>query len=266
VNRFIGVDFSGAKDAGRKIWIAEGRAAGGATFEIERLFQATELSNGDPAPLVCIPALARYIAKQGAAVIGCDFPFGLPRALAFARTWRSFAIRYRQRYSDPDAFRGRLMTHTGQREFKRQTDRIAGTPFNSYNLRLYRQTWWGIAGLLAPLVESKKISVRPQQRPLTGKPQVIEVCAACTLKSIAFYPSYKGIGEARRASRKEIMRELISRGCLAPPSRSMRRLMIEDKEGDALDAVIGALAAMRADLSAEPDEQEKIEGRVYFAV
>lgn len=151
-------------------------------------------------------------------------------------------------------------------EHKRMTDRIAGTPFNSYNLRLYRQTWWGIVGLLSPLVRAGRAVVRPQQKLATGKPTLVEVCAACTLKSIDLYPAYKGKEPIHRKARRRILDHLVDRGALAAPARSTRRMLLDNEGGDALDAVIGAVAAARADLTEEPDAYQRLEGRVYYEI
>ncbi len=264
MTRVLGIDFSGAKDAGRKIWVAEGNSIGRGTFKLERLSPAIELPGGGIAPEMAIPALANHIANQGEARIGCDFPFGLPKALVADKNWSAFALRYETRFPDPDSFRRSLMRRTRKQEHKRQTDRIARTPFNSYNLRLYRQTWWGIAGVLRPLVAARSVIVCPQQRPKPGLPLVMEVCAACTLKSIDLYPSYKGPGPARAEARCRILDTLIECQYMAAPTGTLRRKLLENQGGDALDAAIGAIAVARADLSATPNSFERLEGRVYF--
>jgi len=266
VTRILGVDFSGASDAGRKIWVAEGRVDGKGALELLTCVAAVDLPGGGTAPGEAVPALARHIAALGAARIGCDFPFSLPRDLVGARSWRSFAIRYAADFADADTFRGLMRAQQNAAEHKRMTDRIAKTPFNSYNLRLYRQTWWGISGVLRPLVATRAVCVRPQQKLMPGKPTLIEVCAACTLKSIKLYPPYKG-GEAKhRRARRRILDGLIDRGALAAPGRRMRSILLDNEGGDALDAAIGAVATARADLTKDADPYQRLEGRVYFEI
>ena len=46
----------------------------------------------------------------------------------------------------------------------------------------------------------------------------------------------------------------------------MRRMLLDNEGGDALDAVIGAVATARADLSKEPDAFQRLEGRVYYEI
>lgn len=266
MTRILGVDFSGASDAGRKIWIAEGRPDGNGALELLSCVAAIDLPGSGKAPHEAVPALARHIAGLGAARVGCDFPFSLPRDLVGAKSWRSFALRYAADFADADTFRNLMRTTQNAAEHKRITDRIAKTPFNSYNLRLYRQTWWGISGVLGPLVSSRSASVRPQQKMLPGKPALIEVCAACTLKSINLYPPYKGKEATHRKARRRILDHLIERGALAAPSRRMRTLLLDNEGGDALDAVIGAVATARAELATQPDAYQRLEGRVYYEI
>ena len=266
MTRILGVDFSGASDAGRKIWIAEGELSGNGAVQLSRCIPAMDLPSGGVRPEQAVPALARHVAALADARVGCDFPFSLPRDLVTARSWRSFALRYAAEFADADSFRAIMRSRHDAIEHKRMTDRIAGTPFNAYNLRLYRQTWWGITGLLGPLVRAGRAIVRPQQKPRPGKPTLIEVCAACTLKSIDLYPPYKGKEPAHRTARKRILEHLIDRGALAAPGRRMRALLLDNEGGDALDAVIGAVAAARADLATEPDAFQRLEGRVYYEI
>jgi hypothetical protein len=266
VTRILGVDFSGASDAGRKIWIAEGEHTGNGALALRQCVPAMDLPDGGIRPQQAVPALARHIASLGQARIGCDFPFSLPRDLVTARTWKGFALRYGAEFADADSFRGIMRSRHNAVEHKRMTDLIAKTPFNSYNLRLYRQTWWGIAGLLGPLVRSGSAIVRPQQKFGADKPVLIEVCAACTLKSIDLYPPYKGKKTAHRRARTRILEHFIDTGKLAAPARGLRRLLVENEGGDALDAVIGAVATARADLTKEADPYQRLEGRVYFEI
>lgn len=266
MTRILGVDFSGASDAGRKIWVAEGRLDDNGAFELLTCIPAIDLPGGGKSPGEAVPALARHIAGLGTARVGCDFPFSLPRDLVSSRSWRSFAIRYAADFADADTFRSLMRARHNAAEYKRMTDRIAKTPFNSYNLRLYRQTWWGITGVLRPLIASRAASVRPQQRLMPDKPTLIEVCAACTLKSIKLYPPYKGGEAGHRRARRRILEGLVDRGTLAAPSRKMRAILLDNEGGDALDAAIGAVATARADLTKDADPYQQLEGRVYFEI
>ncbi|HNB25848.1 MAG TPA: DUF429 domain-containing protein [Alphaproteobacteria bacterium] len=271
MTRILGVDFSGASDAGRKIWIAEGRHNAKGAFALVSCIPAIDLPSSGAAPAEAIPALVRHIAGLGgipgrAARVGCDFPFSLPRGQLEARTWRGFVLGYAGRYATADTFRAAFRSQPEAAAFKRLTDREARTPFNAHNLRLYRQTWWGIAGVLAPLVRKGAATVYPQQDLRAGKPALIEVCPASTLKSIGLYPSYKGRGAAPRRARQRILDGLIARGALAAPPASLRKLLLDNEGGDALDAAIAAVATAQADLSGPPDALQRLEGRVYYEI
>lgn len=266
MTRILGVDFSGASDAGRKIWIAEGRTDRKGAFVLQSCIRAAELPGGGKSPQEAIPALVRHIAGLGEARVGCDFPFSLPRDLIAVRTWRRFALGYAEEHADADSFRAVMRVRPGIEALKRETDRLARTPFNAHNLRLYRQTWWGIAGVLGPLVRAGQVIVHPQQAMRPGKPALIEICPASTLKSIRLYPSYKGKGAKLRKARRQILDALIARGALAAPEKMLRALLVDNEGGDALDAVIGAVATARANLDTKSDASQRLEGRVYYEI
>ena len=79
--RVLGVDFSGANDAGRKIWVAECKRGRGNRLTLIDLRPACDLPESGVTPHVAIAALARHIAKEPDTIAGCDFPFTLPRTV-----------------------------------------------------------------------------------------------------------------------------------------------------------------------------------------
>lgn len=263
MTRILGIDFSGAQDAGRKIWIAEARRTDG-PLEIIACRPAIDLPGGSKLPDAAIAALARHIVAEADTVAGCDFPFSLPAELVQAKDWRSFALTFRQRFVDPLSFHDLCHRDTGGVEVKRRTDREDRTPFNSFNLRLYRQTWWGIGHLLAPLVAAGAACVWPQMDRQAGRPTIVEVCAACSLIRLTLYPSYKGRTPAHRKARQRILDHLVARGFLVPPRRSLRQMLLDNLGGDALDAVIGAIAVNRSQFDHKRDRIDRLEGRVYY--
>jgi hypothetical protein len=260
--RVLGVDFSGANDAGRKIWIAECKRRRGNQLELIHLRPAAALEGGGMAPSVAIAALARHIIRDPDTIAGCDFPFTLPKAVFDRASWESFVADFARRFADPDSFRRWALLRANGRELRRAADRDARTPFNSYNLRIYRQTWWGIAHLIAPLVLSGAAIVRPFQK-LAPRAILIEACPACTLKRIGVYPAYKGRTGPHRLERKAVLEKLIALGLLERPSPKIRRILLDNAGGDALDAVIAAIGAARADITAEPSPDQRIEGVIY---
>jgi len=266
--RVIGIDFSGAEKAGDAIWIAEGRIEG-ERVRIENCGPAADLVGSSPERAHCLPALVAFIAAQRNAIIGCDFPFSLPEAMVHGGSWRAFALGLGARFSCAEDFLADCRRRANGREIKRACDRESRVPFAAYNLRIYRQTYHGIRDVLAPLLRTGDASVLPMERPRSNRPWVIETCPASTLKHAGLYPSYKGRGDAARAARRQIVNGLIRRGLLAPFSRSLRRLAIENRGGDALDSIVAAAATGRALLAGAftdmiPSRCERVEGRVYF--
>jgi hypothetical protein len=265
--RVLGVDFSGAADAGRKIWIAECRRGRGHRLTLIDLLPASALAGGGIAPAVAIAALARHVVREPDTIAGFDFPFTLPKAVIDRPSWRSFIADFPRRFADPDTFRAWALARAAGRELPRAADRAAKTPFNSYNLRIYRQTWWGIAHLIHPLLVSRRVVVRPYQPlPSAPKPILIEACPASSLKWIGFYPAYKGRGGAHRLERKAVLARLIATGLLERPPRRICDIILDNAGGDALDAVVAAVATAHAAIAREPDADQRIEGVIYAAL
>jgi len=264
--RVLGIDFSGASDAGRKIWIAECKRGRGKRLTLVDLLPAADLPDSGVTPILAIAALARHILREPDTIVGCDFPFTLPKVVMDA-PWLSFIADFPRRFPDPDSFRTWALRRADGREIRRAADREAKTPFNSYNLRIYRQTWWGIAHLINPLLKAGRAIVRPYQPlPRVPRPILIEACPASSLKAIRFYPAYKGISGAHRQERRAVLRKLIEIGLLEAPSQRLQAVLLDNVGGDALDALIAALAASHAAIETEADPDQRIEGIIYSAL
>ncbi len=262
--RAIGVDFSGARLAGRGTWIAAG-AIEADSVRIESCVPAAELPGGAPDRDRAFAALVEYLASQPDAIIGCDFPFGLPASFVPEKDWASFVQGFAQRYPDPDALAA--LGGTPRTEPKRRTDLDARTPFSAINRRMVRQTWAGIARVLAPLI-ARDARALPMQTPARGRPLLIEVCPASTLKAQGLYNPYKGRSSQHRFWRRAILDALVARGVLDKLPRAIETVAVNDIQGDALDAILAAVAAHRALYDSrlvEPCEgDDAVEGRVYF--
>ncbi len=242
--RVYGVDFSGAADAGRRIWIAEGAEPRGA-LHIEACYRAEDLPGSGRQRDQALSALRDLIQQEGHTAFGLDFPFGLPRALPKEATWEDFVRAFPQRYAAARKFRSGCRAAARGRELRRATDREARTPFAAYNLRIYRQTFFGIRDLLAPLVVKQSACVLPMQPALPGKPWIIEICPASLLKREGLYFPYKGTARTHRAARARIVEHFEHRGALVQ-APATRRTILTDANGDALDSVLAALATARA--------------------
>ncbi|MEC7488469.1 MAG: hypothetical protein VYA17_02645 [Pseudomonadota bacterium] len=261
--RVAGVDFSGARDAGRHIWIAEGywTAKG---LQIDSIRKAMDLPGGSPNLTPALSALVAHILTLSDTVAGFDFPFSIPQKLIFDKTWLGFLSEFFTNHPSADTFRKFCQDLTNGREVKRETDIKSRAPWCVYNLRLYRQTWAGISSVLAPLILGGHARAIPMQKPENGLPILAEVCPASFLKKRNLYSSYKGNGKVSEKARSKIVSTLTSRCELADLRPSLRRIMVQDNCGDAIDSVIAAIAASAISNPSPVDVLNRIEGRVYF--
>lgn len=264
-SRYLGVDFSGARNAGNGIWVAEGSDVEG-RLVIDRLRRARDLSGGAVDRPSALCALRAHLAVQDSALVGLDFPFSLPSELIDAPDWPAFAKGFAARYTDPEAFREDCRRRTGGREIKRRTDRETKTPFCAYNLRLYRQTYWGVASILAPLAEDPRITIATiLDRPNANR-TLAETCPASSLKRLGLYRPYKGRSEALRDWRRAILMRLREEG--VDCGDVLGEIAIADTGGDALDAIIAAATMWRITCDAEEDltardRVDALEARVF---
>jgi hypothetical protein len=257
--RIYGVDFSGAAQAGRKIWITRGAIEGRALL-IQSCLQAAHLPGSSQERDRCLAALKDLVRQEQASVFGFDFPFGLPRDLVSEKTWEDFILSFPQAYDSPEHFRDAARGLAGGRELKRITDHEARTPFSPYNLRLYRQTYFGIRDLLAPLVKDRLACVLPMQVARPDRAWLLEICPASTLQREGLKQPYKGRGTHHYEARVRIL-EAIEKAIPLQVPGSLRSLILEDREGDALDSVIAAVAAFRTIRS--PDGVEVADNQAY---
>jgi hypothetical protein len=228
---------------------------------------ATTLTGGAAERGAALAALRALIGVSPDAAFGFDFPFALPQVLMGAGSWTDFALGFGDRYPDADAFRYACREASGWQELKRVTDVEARTPFSPYNLRLYRQTYYGIRDLLAPLVRASLVSVVPMQPVRRGRAPLLEVCPASALKRGDRYAPYKGRTPDHRARREEILAWLVAPDEIVPPADTVRDRAVDDDEGDALDALIATVITFRAvsdgaGLTTD-DPLERIEGKVF---
>jgi hypothetical protein len=261
------VDFSGAVDAGRKIWIASGVIKRGA-LRIEECYRGEDLPGSGRARDRCLTALLDFIASGRACAFGLDFPFGLPRALVKEESWEDFVLSFPGRYSTPEEFREACHIASGGVELRRATDQESRTPFSPYNLRVYRQTYYGIRDLLAPLLRGRLACVPPMQRPLPGRPWILEICPASLLKRQRLYVPYKGGSKEHRAARARILKGMEKAVPVGLASSALRPMVVSDCDGDALDSVIAACGTFRAlrnpaGLTAGSNGTYLLEGYVY---
>ncbi len=266
--RVCGVDFSGAQDAGQKIWIASGVIEGG-VLRIEDCRSARELPGSGKDRDRCLAALRDFIAGSGDCVFGLDFPFGLPAPLVKEDSWEDFVLSFPDRYSGPDEFKQTCLHDAGGKELKRHTELEARAPFAAYNLRLYKQTYFGIRDVLAPLVRGGKASVLPMQKAEHGKPRIIEICPASTLEKRGLSYHYKGRTWDHARDRRSLVKAMKAAADVSIPDGLHSRI-VEDHGGDGVDSIVAASAVFRdlPDLTrlGKSHHDYAIEGFIYTGV
>jgi hypothetical protein len=244
--QILGIDFSGAEKAGRKIWLAEG-AVHGETLHITSCRRAADLPDSGVRWTQCQGPLRDFVSHPRFTAVGIDFPFGLPRTIADSDSWIDFVKTFEGRFESPTQFRydctAESVRRTGKKELRRSTDTHERTPFSPYNIRLCRQTFFGIRDLLAPLVADNRIRVIPMQEAESSIPVVVEICPASSLERFHLRVPYKK--KHLVESRKSLLQRFEKRTGIVV-SESVRHSAISDPEGDALDAVIAAEATFRA--------------------
>jgi hypothetical protein len=170
----LGIDFSGARDAGRRIWIRYA-CPSSRGLEVERCIAGECLPGSGRLLQECLRALRVLLADSGKCIVGLDFPFGLPRAilarLPQGREYTTFLSWFRTRFESGAAqqFQNECKKLSAPKELKRQTDKHAEAPFSPYNLRLFRQTFYGMRDVLAPLVKGGGACVLPMTAAEPGK-------------------------------------------------------------------------------------------------
>ncbi len=224
----LGVDWSGGRAARKKVWAARVDLEERALLRLWRPFADC----GGPEQVAA--AVPRWLEEEPFDVVGFDFCFGLARSHMQqldlpvegpAAVGRAFTARFRS----ADDFKWAVGP-----ERRRATDVARGTTFAPTNLRMYRQTYWGLrmlAGLDAPIPPWS-----------FGERSVVEV-----------FP---------RHVRRALGRALGLR--IRPEDRAA---IAQDREDDALDAVLAALAAgaalARGFVGAPPDAASSGEGWIY---
>ncbi len=269
LKKFIGVDFSGAALAGKTTWLSAGIEKCGFLHVLD-CRRAENLPGSGRNRQACINALQDYLTQQGQVLAGFDFPFGLPWLLVKEKDWESFVLNFPSRYSSPEQLRNSCYERAGGKELKRVTDYRCRAPFSPYNLRVYKQTYYGIKDLLNPLVRRRWVSVLPMQEVQQNRPVLIEICPASTLKAANQYLGYKGRENEKKGKRIKILNYLETERKLVLDSLEMRDMVVRDPGGDALDSLVALVAGFEAGASIlkggnMPESGEwKVEGHTYY--
>lgn len=255
--RVVGVDWSGAADAPRKVWVATiVFGAGGPRLEtIRRPF-----SEGGAETVSA--ALGMYLSSERYDAAGLDFCFGLEKGhISTLRLPTGGPALLGQSlescYRSPEEFRVAVGA-----ERKRLTDQERAAPFAPTNLRMYKQTYWGLRAM-----SGTTVTVPPWT--FAGARVVVEVLPAAVAKWLGCATSYKGRGAEAERQRRGLVAQIRASTKMAVDDDDAKQI-IDDEEGDACDAVLAALAASSAWAAAfagaPPRAAATGEGWIYTAV
>lgn len=264
---YYGVDFSGAKLAGRNMWVArvEPRTRGRAVLtSLDRL----ETLCGTAERAAVMAHLVELVRASESALWGFDFPFGLPVELfpdgtgwpeqfAFLHEWGDEAyacglecVARARKLADGVAH------HRTALHCRRMTDVDAKAPFDTFHYRIIYQTFYGMRDVVNPLRQTPCTAVLPfQYRKLPrAKRVVVECCPGSVLKKVGLpHQNYKQpaggpLTRKRRLTRHAILAALEE---WVRIDDRFRRVMMRNPGGDAMDAVIAAVGATRAVAAAD---------------
>jgi len=233
-----GIDFSAAQHPAAAIWIAAGSLQNH-QFLIHSLSPLSKFLPHSRLPLeICLEELVRLIQQHRPMCVALDFPFGLPQEVNPVDIVPAFWEGFFQCFPSPDA----LFTRCNQyRPLPlRFTDRVQRVPYSPCNLRLYRQTYWGIGAVLKPLGVDPGVSILPFQIYNAHHVNVLEICPASILKRNGRYIPYKGSTPQHALARAEIV-AWISRAFSVVLPAEVRESAIAQTGGDAVDALLACL-------------------------
>ncbi|NOX36889.1 MAG: hypothetical protein GXO78_05055 [Calditrichaeota bacterium] len=242
----IGIDFSAANRAGSDIWLACG-LLNGDRLRVQSIFPAAQLT--DPPAIQrqeALPALVQYLIQHRPRAIGLDFPFGLPESLNPEHSLIALIQNFSRYFPDLIAFERFRKQHCQWGEPKRLTDREARAPFSPLNLRVYRQTYFGIRDLLSPLLKTGRFCLPPIQPAIPQLGWLLEVCPASLLKKENLYQPYKGKSREHRTHREAIVEHFLHQGIIQLDSPSLFQSMIADAKGNALDSFLALWITFQA--------------------
>jgi hypothetical protein len=257
--RFFGVDFSGAKQAGDFIWVAE-LAPTRRGFSLTSLQSLTTLSGSSERAVALSHLVDRVLATEQA-LWGFDFPFGFPVELFPHGTAWSDQFAFLEGWEDDAYGCGLECVRRATRLFRRKhimrtSDTEARTPFDSFHYRLIYQTLFGMRDVVNPLRLTRGTAVLPfQYRKLArAKRVVVECCPGSVLKRVKVpHQNYKQpaggpLTRKRRLTRHAILDWL---GGEVRINDRFRKVMMRNPGGDAMDAVIAAVGTARAMATAD---------------
>jgi hypothetical protein len=259
-----GVDFSGARLAGRTTWVAKAEWRGRGRARRLRLLELESLEGlcGTAERAPALAYLVDSIARSRGALWAIGAPFALPVEVQDeGMTWPAL-LRFVRRWGEHEGYdlglwaleRARALG--GPQHVYRATDLAARTPFDAYHYRIIYQTFHGMRDVLWPLARVRETAIMPfhYSRLRAARRVVVETCQSSTLKRLGLpHQNYKQpaggpLSARRRRTRREILAGLAP---FVEIGARHRRRIGRDPGGDALDAVIAAVGAAAGWASAD---------------
>jgi Protein of unknown function (DUF429) len=254
-----GVDFSGAKLAGRNTWVARLEPAahglGLPPYELTDLAPLESLC-GTAERAASLAHLVGMIASSEQALWAMDFPFGLPVEVMEPGIQWPEQFAFLQAWGEDDYGVGleclrRARARGGPDHIRRLTDTEEKAPFDPYHYRIIYQTFYGMRDVLGPLRRHRRTAILPfhYRRLAAARRVLVEACPASTLKRLGLpHQNYKQPQGGRLAAKRLRTRWVILAGMAGYVgiSGAHRRVIMRNGGGDALDALIAAGGAARA--------------------
>lgn len=259
----VGIDFSGAKDAGRHIWISIGTESSG-TLRMTQIEQASNFLGVGTDRDAVLEELVGWIDSLYNATVGIDFPFSVPEKIAWgvfqAHSWSQMVNHQNWPNLNPNTFRGqcRNISKGGIRD----TDAMHRGD-SPYSIRIYKQTFYGIRDVLRPLLD-RNVSIAPIVD--NKNTTILETYPAATLarEDGLFATRYKR-GPSTRDRRGHNVQAMSNLPNLDLSAVS-KDTIIDNSGGDALDSLVAALATFRASQNSalfNLSPQTQIEGHIF---
>ena len=262
----LGVDFSGASEAGRDLWVTEAtQTAQG--LRIDRCYRAADEWGRDRESAHA--GLAEHLLVEDIRTAGLDFPFSLPQRLLDAEcsgSWSGFLewLADDGGPSDPRAFSEQCRASAGRltdgesSNLRRETD-LQRAGLCPYAPQVMYQTFYGARNVLGPLAAGGDVAVVPMQDDSDAETAVCEMYPAATFGWLGCYrEGYKNAAGER--DRREANVTALE-DCSVDPGR-FRETYVEND--DALDSLAAAVSAARVDGGARPTPAgTREEGCIY---
>lgn len=256
MSHIYGVDFSGAKLAGKTTWVAkmEPYRARGRLLRLSELLPVSRLC-GEECRSGVMRSLVEMIGQSEGSLWALNFPFGFPvevmdpgcrwgQQFDFLEEWGEDA------YGAGVECLRRGLALGGPGHIRRQTDAEELTPFDPYHYRIIYQTFYGMRDVLGPLRRQRRTAILPfQYRRLARALRVIvEACPASTLKRMGLpHQNFKQPAGGRLTHKRRRARHAILAGLSESVvmDSTLRLRIMRDGGADGLDAVLAGIGAWR---------------------